>query len=1051
MTPSRLLMPLLALCLFSIAPASAKLLFDGSDRQAFQPFPADGVQQTLAIETDANGNRELRIDFNFAAGAGYAISRMTFDQPLELPEHFVLSFDIRGDSPLNTLEVKLIDPSMENVWWVNRRDFSFPQQTETLRLKRRHFVFAWGPAGGEKIHEALGALEIVVTASQGGAGSVWIDNVRLEPTAPPATGPIEVALRSTSASGSAFRMMTAIADTQAIGLSTTPGDVHTIDIDLGEPREFSGLLIGWNDRFPTAYRLDSSRDGQHWHTLTQPKAGNGGIDAMLAPEHEARYLRLTTTQTANAKGLDLRSLSFIPIESIDPANDLLMAYAQQQPRGHWPMVFEQRQVFWNVIGNPASSYESLISEHGVLELSKGGFTVEPFLRVNDDLLTWAEARHEQFLERGDLPISRVLRQHDNIDLEVLPLAETLASGAEVVITRYMLRNTSDTPIDAELALAVRPIQVLPPWQRLNLVGGYTPIHAIAVVDNHTALRVNDETIVRMIETPDETAAGDFSMGEVAEWIAAGQLPGTKVAHDEQGLASGVFTITCTLQPGEAASVHLVTPLGAPETMPEAAAVQQALNERNFEQRLTDRADAWDRQLGKDFFHVDHASARNMLRSLRAQVGYILINMDGVRIQPGSRTYERSWIRDGALTGKALVNLGQAEAVQRYFDWYAPYQYDNGKVPCVVDHRGPDPVDEHDSTGQLIYLARLLLDHTHNEAKAREHYETIRKGVVYMEDLRNQRLTDEYVGTAYEGLVPESISHEGYSEKPMHAYWDNTFVVRGFMDAAAIAARLGHEEDAAHFAWLTAEHRDAMMRSIEMAAAEQNVNFIPGCVELGDFDPPSTAVAVSIGGLVHHLSKELMDATFERYWQDFALRTSDDRNWFDYTPYELRVMATMIRLGHRQRAHAMYDWLAQDQHPSGWLHWAEIAYRDDRTPRFIGDMPHTWVGAGFVNAVRGMFVWEDEERGELLLGLGIKTEWLDGRGVRVVDAPTRYGPMSYQLYRRGEHLYLSASGEAFPPNGFRLILPDFNGTGEEMEITFDQVPYEALIPIGNTVP
>jgi hypothetical protein len=39
-------------------------------------------------------------------------------------------------------------------------------------------------------------------------------------------------------------------------------------------------------------------------------------------------------------------------------------------------------------------------------------------------------------------------------------------------------------------------------------------------------------------------------------------------------------------------------------------------------------------------------------------------------------------------------------------------------------------------------------------------------------------------------VTESISHEGYSDKAMHSYWDNFFVLKGFKDAAAIASVLG---------------------------------------------------------------------------------------------------------------------------------------------------------------------------------------------------------------------------------------------------------------------
>ena len=71
----------------------------------------------------------------------------------------------------------------------------------------------------------------------------------------------------------------------------------------------------------------------------------------------------------------------------------------------------------------------------------------------------------------------------------------------------------------------------------------------------------------------------------------------------------------------------------------------------------------------------------------------------------------------------------------------------------------------------------------------EHYDAVVRGVEYMESLRAKRLTDEYtlsgdpIMRACIGLMPESISHEGYSAKPMHSYWDDFWALRGYLDAS----------------------------------------------------------------------------------------------------------------------------------------------------------------------------------------------------------------------------------------------------------------------------
>ena len=48
------------------------------------------------------------------------------------------------------------------------------------------------------------------------------------------------------------------------------------------------------------------------------------------------------------------------------------------------------------------------------------------------------------------------------------------------------------------------------------------------------------------------------------------------------------------------------------------------------------------------------------------------------------------------------------------------------------------------------------------------------------------------------------------------------------------------------------------------------------------------------------------------------------------------------------------------------------------PKFIGDMPHTWVGSGFVEAVRDLFAYEREDDRALVLAAGIPAELAGGR-------------------------------------------------------------------------
>jgi len=74
-----------------------------------------------------------------------------------------------------------------------------------------------------------------------------------------------------------------------------------------------------------------------------------------------------------------------------------------------------------------------------------------------------------------------------------------------------------------------------------------------------------------------------------------------------------------------------------------------------------------------------------------------------------------------------------------------------------------------------------------------------------------------------------------------------------------------------------------------------IDFIPGAVELGDFDPTSTTVAVDPGGELGRLPQPALNRTFERYFDLFRRRRDGQEEWNAYTPYELRVVGTLIRL------------------------------------------------------------------------------------------------------------------------------------------------------------
>lgn len=91
------------------------------------------------------------------------------------------------------------------------------------------------------------------------------------------------------------------------------------------------------------------------------------------------------------------------------------------------------------------------------------------------------------------------------------------------------------------------------------------------------------------------------------------------------------------------------------------------------------------------------------------------------------------------------------------------------------------------------------------------------------------------------------------------------------------------------------------------------------------------------------------------------------------------------------------------------------------------MPHTWVGSDFLNAIRTMFVYENELDGSLVIGTGLYQDWIDApQGMSIEYLPTYYGEISYSVKKEKDKYILNLWGDVtLPPNGLKI--QNFNGS------------------------
>ena len=988
------------------------VLFGGAavGLEGWSASSAPGSRAGLAVERGAAG-AALRFDFELAGEGAWAIARRSF--ALRLPAHWIVTLRVRADGPAHELQVKLVDPDGANVWWWRRELPAAPEARE-LVLRRASLEFAWGPAsGGEP--EQLGAVEIAVAAGPGGRGTLWIEDLRIEPREP-ASGPPHPRLVAASSSAPGHEPARALDGDARTSWRPDPGDgAPWLELDLGGVREWGGLVVDFEAPGGSpASRVLASDEGTRWRLLVE-EPGSPGARAWLARgEAESRFARL---ELAPGFGGIVR-VAFVPIElAVSPAR-FAAARAQAEPRGRFPRHLLREQAWWAVVGADGDERKGLLGEDGALEIDAEAFTVEPFLWTDARLLTWADVETRASLADGHLPIPSVEWTAAGLRLRITAFGSG-EPGRSQLVARYAIANPGREPRRARLFLAIRPFQVTPAWQSLNLASAVAPITRLE--RDAARVRVNGAREVIAVTAPDAFGAARSEEGLRA--VFAGRVPSSERVDDPLGFAEGVLAFDVQLAPGRSEEVVLAVPLHD-ETPPAPAGLDRATASAWGEARLGDSVAAWRVRLARVPIALPPSGA-HFEASLRASLAWILVNREGPRIQPGPRCYRRSWIRDGSLTATALAEMGFAEEARAFLRWYAPHQLADGRIPCAVDRRGVDLSVEHDSHGEFAWAVVEVFRLTGDDVFLRELWPRVVRALDAIAALRAERTGADLQGDPCFGLLPESISHEGYASRPVHAYWDDFFAVCALDSAAEAASVLGEGQAAQRIGHL----RDAMRRdlhaSIARTMARHGIDFLPGSVELGDFDPSSSAIAFDPCGEGGRLPRAGVERTFERYWQEFDARRRGEATAEAYTPYEIRNAVACLRLGWKERALTLLEWWIDDQRPPAWRQWPEVATRSPRAPRFLGDLPHGWVASGFVRAVRRLFVYEREEDAALVIAAGVPEAWVrEAPGVRVRGLPTRFGPLDFTLFAEGEDRVRARFGSGFgrPPGGIVLESP-----------------------------
>ncbi len=402
-------------------------------------------------------------------------------------------------------------------------------------------------------------------------------------------------------------------------------------------------------------------------------------------------------------------------------------------------------------------------------------------------------------------------------------------------------------------------------------------------------------------------------------------------------------------------------------------------------------------------------------SLDAQVAHLMMSTVGRELRPGDPVYyPLAWQRDGAYGLVALARAGQLALARDLSTYFAENDFFGGFGA------------EADAPGLSIWA----LEEVALRVGQREYDDWLwphvrRKAGLILEMLA---ATKPMRRTAFGPVEPEYKNHPqldlvaepsrqglivGRMDWHRPLLFVNAVSYRGLRDAAALAARLGHADDATRWRDRAAALQQSWKAAFEADTQNNDRTYIAGLW------PTWVADA----------SKPLLQARLQQRW----LSRRDARGNFKQEPpwtyFDVAEAHQWLMLDRPENARQTLDWFWRNQSSPGLYTWWEGTPASSH--RWVGIRgwvkpnpvtPHYWTASEMLLLQLSMLGYIDQSSGgnTLVIGAGIPAEWL-GRQMSVSGLSLPRGPVDWRWDGAAMHVYVNDPslkvrlGLAFAPN------------------------------------
>jgi hypothetical protein len=708
------------------------------------------------------------------------------------------------------------------------------------------------------------------------------------------------------------------------------------------------------------------------------------------------------------------------VKPFRPGGQVVRDMAKDHPEWPLPRWAKGTGLAWTMVGMENGVHEVLRSIDGSFGSTAWPFSVSIWLFNSQTKTLYAPENLpvsdcRASLKNGYLPVSVYSFPAGSLKIESHLFVNSDGDIDEdaVAYCRIIAQSTKPSATGLKLVIAVRPY-------RIN--SGTSVVNSVDYDRESSSLTVNDSISVLLDDQPERFLTAVASKdGDVTALLLKGEeMPATNV-YDPVGLASGAVVIPLKLAESEQTwSTTIRIPLAPRKSKADIEKIRK-LAVAAQEEEVTQRWEKRLRSVGMDL----HLPDKEYENAYYASLAYILISMDKGMLHPGPLAYDYFWYRDGAYMTNALLQAGFSDLIKPILQVFMKPQLPTGEFPSIFDinYHGFGP-HEWDAQGQAIFALTQCYRYTHDKEFVKQFWANIEKAVDFIKAMRAEHLKAAYEGTAVYGILPPSTSAEDLGPGTWYHYWDDFWCIKGLRDATYLANELGEKEKEQEFLKEGDELLKWTQHSYSKLMKDSSIDWIPN----GPEDIHGTSMARGTGpamwpGQILSANDSVVQTSFQRYFEKWiqpygGAYLHQGRFW----PYAFELAECYTLLGRREVANEILDWHLRHQTFPGVYSWAEQI--DTSSLWFAaGDMPHCWVAADYMNALRALLLYEEGNR--IVLGAGIPLGWLGpGEELSIGSAPTFFGELScaVETSQDGKRISIRLEGAARPPGGYLVRFP-----------------------------